>query len=383
MRSSTFPVIRSVGMLVGSVIGVGVFGLPYALSQGGIALGILLLCVMAILLTVLTLMYGEVVLQTPGKQRLVGYTKRYLGGHWWIVSAICFTGSIWGAMLAYLLVGGDFISSLFSLFGVALPSFWGSLLLWGLVSALVYQGLRFASKLEVFLIGLLLFLFVFMILAAFPHVEVSHLFTMDWKLALVPYGVVLFSLAGAGSLPEIKEVLGRNAKSHMGWVILLGMAIITSLYALFSFVTVGVLGPETTQVAFDGLVPILGGAFRVVVALIGSVTIVSIYMILGVELRNTFQYDFSLKKYQAWALAVGVPLIFFLGGVREFIIVVGFAGGVFGSILSIFNVWMYERMHAGLAKNDHHSFHVPKWVSLILVLAFFAGLVSEIIFLVS
>ena len=382
MSFPSIPLVRSVGMLIGSIIGVGVFGLPYALSRGGMALGLLLLVVMAILLTTMLFMYTEVVLQTPGRHRLIGYAKRYLHGSWWVLALVCFSASVWGAMLAYLLVGGDFLSSLFSLFGFSVSSFWSSVLLWGIASVCIYQGLRFASRLEVYLIGILLFLFFFMILSALPHVEAVNIFQLDWTLAFAPYGVVLFALSGGGVLPEIKEILGHRAKDQLGWTVAIGMAFITLLYALFSFTVVGALGDHVTPVAFDGLVPLLGEVFRVVVALIGSITILSIFMLIGVELRHIFQYDFSLKKYQAWALAVGMPFVLFLCGVREFITVVGFVGGIFGSTLGILYVWMYERMHARLSKDHHHCFHVPRWVSLLLVLVFLAGIFSEIISLV-
>ena len=45
--------------------------------------------------------------------------------------------------------------------------------------------------------------------------------------------------------------------------------------------------------AFEGLVPDLGTTFLVVATLLGSLTILSIYMVLGIELLNTFKFDFN------------------------------------------------------------------------------------------
>jgi len=62
------------------------------------------------------------------------------------------------------------------LFFLASPVFGGtefiySLILAGIASALIYRGLAFASRVEVGIVCVLLFLFIFMILAGLPHIQ--------------------------------------------------------------------------------------------------------------------------------------------------------------------------------------------------------------------
>ncbi|MDG1950529.1 MAG: aromatic amino acid transport family protein, partial [bacterium] len=66
MKHPNIRFLRSVGMMIGAIVGVGVFGLPYAFSQSGFPLGIIELIVVGGLLVIMQLMFAEVAVQTPG-----------------------------------------------------------------------------------------------------------------------------------------------------------------------------------------------------------------------------------------------------------------------------------------------------------------------------
>ena len=143
--------------------------------------------------------------------------------------------------------------------------------------------------------GLLLLFFVVFV-ASLPHIRLDHLRMMPAKDLGTLYGVVLFSLAGTGAVPEMKAVLGKKQLKHLPTTIIVGLSVILWMYAAFAFAVVGVTGPGTTEDAFTGLVPVLGPSFRIVGSLIGSMTILSIYTILGVIMRETLEIDFKMKK---------------------------------------------------------------------------------------
>ena len=369
--------IRAVGMAIGVVVGAGVFGLPYAFVQSGFAIGLLVLLTMAGFLTLLQLMFAEVASQTNGKDRFVGYVRRYLGDRWARLTLVAFLGSFWGAMVAYMIVGGSFWHQLF------LPIFQGpeplyALLIAVVASAFIYRGLRFASRLEVVVVGVLLFLFAFIMLAALPHIHLPNLNHMDWTQVLTPYGVVLFALSGLGIIPEIKDVLGSRMRHRLPQVVVTAMVVITLLYALFTFVVVGVNGPSTTEVSFEGLVPVLGGGFGFIGALLGSVTILSIYLMVGVELLKTLEVDFRLSRPVAWAMTCGVPIILYAAGLREFVGVIGFVGAVFSGFLGIVVVRMYESFKESPLCRAPTCLRLPRVVSWVLVLLFASGILLEI-----
>lgn len=370
------PFLRAVGMMIGAIIGVGIFGLPYAFARSGFALGLVELLVIGTMLTVLQLMLGEVVVQTPGRHRLVRYVEIYVGRAWkWIALAGLSMG-VWGAMLAYMVVGGTFLNLLFP--ALASQPTLASYALATVASALIFGGLRFAARIEYLVVGALLFLFVFIILASIPHVEVAHYATIDLTKLFLPYGVILFSLAGMGIVPELKDVLGKKHTKMMSPVIMTSMAVILLLYTLFTFAVVGVTGPATSPAAFDGLVSELGATFRVVASFLGSLTILSIYMILGIELLNTFKFDFHLRHRSAWALVCAVPIVLFAVGLREFIGIIGFVGGVFGGLLGILVALSYWSLRRRGLCRPHHCINFPAPLTWIIIAIFATGILLEI-----
>ncbi len=364
-------------MMVGGIVGVGVFGLPFVFAKTGIVIAMIELLIMGFLLTVLQLMQAEVAIQTNGKQRLVGYVRRYLGNRWsWIVT-IALAGGIWGAMLAYMIVGGKFVY-LFAAPVLGGTEFVYSLMVAVAASALIYRGLTFASKAEIVVVVALLFLFVFIILASIPHLDPAQWLPISLEHAFVPYGVILFSLAGVGIVPELHDVLGKQSRSKLGPVILTGMGIIILLYALFSLVVVGVTGELTTEVAFDGLVPVLGNTFRLFATGLGTLTILSIYFMLGIELLNTLRFDFRMRHKTAWMIVVIVPVLAYLLGAREFISVVGFVGSVFAGTLGVLIALTYDRMKRSPVCREHHCLNFPTVFTWILIALFIGGIGFEI-----
>ncbi|NQV90547.1 hypothetical protein HQ487_04045 [Candidatus Uhrbacteria bacterium] len=378
MFHSNRPFLRSVGMMIGAIIGVGVFGLPYAFAQSGFGLGLLELFCIGSLLVILQLMLGEVVVQTSGHHRLVGYVEMYIGPFWKWIALLAVGLGVWGAMLAYMVVGGTFLHLLLS------PILGGQTVVYayavaGISSMLIFGGLKFASAIEYLVVIALLFLFTFIILISLPEIDVSNFMTLDINQAFVPYGVILFSLAGMGIVPELKDVLGKNHKQQLGTVIVVSMGIILSLYALFAFAVVGVTGAETSSVAFDGLVVHLGETFRIVSMLLGSLTILSIYMVLGIQLLNIFKFDFQMRHKPAWVLVSIVPIALYALGLREFIHIIGFVGGVFGGFLGILVALTYWSMRRRGICREHHCINFPAPLTWLLILVFSTGIIWEIV----
>lgn len=371
------PFIRSIGMMIGAIIGVGVFGLPYAFAQSGFSIGLFQLLFIGGMLVTLQLMLGEIVVQTKGQHRLVGYIDIYLGRFWKWVTTLALGFGIWGAMLAYMVVGGTFLSLLLSpLFGGS-PTLYAYLIA-GVASGFIYRGLGFASKIEYIIVSILLFLFVFIILSSLPHIQIEHYAAFDISQAFVPYGVILFALAGMGIVPELKDVLGKRNEKKLASVIIIAMAIIISLYALFSFAVVGVTGLSTTEAAFDGLVPLLGPSFGTVALLLASLTILSIYMVLGIQLLNTFKFDFDLNHMLSWIVVCVIPVIFFSLGLRDFIDIIGFVGTIFGGVLGIMIAVSYWVLRRRGVCSSHQCINFPAPLTSLIVLIFTLGIVWEI-----
>jgi amino acid permease len=364
--------------MIGGIIGAGVFGLPYAFSKSGVAIGLLELLVIGAFLLVLQLMFAEVAIQTPGKHRLTGYIDHYLGRAWKWVGIVAMSFGIWGAMLAYMVIGGDFLSTLFSSTNGG-GSVVFSFLIAILTGFMIYGGLRRASRVETVVVCALLFLFVFIIFACLPHLRFENFISLDATKAFLPYGVVLFALTGLGIVPEMKDVLGVKHKHLLAPSIVLGMSLIIILYVFFSLSIAGVTGAQTTQTAFDGLIPYLGNGFGAITSILGALTIISIYSILGVELMNTFKFDFRISHLVAWLMVVLVPVALFAFGVREFIGIIGFVGAVFNGVLGILVALCYFKMRRSPVCVTSHCINFPAPLTWVLVAIFGVGIIAEII----
>ena len=98
-------------MMIGAIVGVGVFGLPWRLPKEDLDRASS--CSFWVgFWSCFELMLGEIVAQTPGHHRLVNYIRIYTGRFWKWVTLVALSLGVWGAMLAYMLVGGTFCTFL-------------------------------------------------------------------------------------------------------------------------------------------------------------------------------------------------------------------------------------------------------------------------------
>src|SRR3989344_7994208 len=69
----------ALSVLVGTIIGAGIFGIPYVAAQSGMVPAIFYFIILGASVMLLHLFFGEVALRTYEKHRLIGYARMYLG----------------------------------------------------------------------------------------------------------------------------------------------------------------------------------------------------------------------------------------------------------------------------------------------------------------
>ena len=135
-------------MLAETIIGAGMFALPYVFNVSGIGLGLIYLLFLGGVLILIHLMYADIILRTPENHRLMGYAKFYFGksGFW---SSLIIT--VMGGLLvltAYLILSISFIDFLFPVF----PDIYKMLIFWALASLPVFLGINKLAASELFII---------------------------------------------------------------------------------------------------------------------------------------------------------------------------------------------------------------------------------------
>lgn len=131
--------------LVGTIVGVGVFGVPYALSQVGVLPGILYFAVLGGIQLLQHLFFAEAAIACPDKLRLPGLVERYLGRRAKHLAGVSMTFGYWMSILAYMIVGGTFLHVLLS------PYLGGEVfayqIAWlAVVASIVYVGLKLVAR---------------------------------------------------------------------------------------------------------------------------------------------------------------------------------------------------------------------------------------------
>ena len=101
-------------VFVGTIIGVEIFGLPYIASKAGFGIMIVYFFVLTILVIVIHLLLAEVSRNTDKIARIPGYAEEYLGKGWGKFSLIVSSSGLIGALLAYIILGGKFLTWYFA-----------------------------------------------------------------------------------------------------------------------------------------------------------------------------------------------------------------------------------------------------------------------------
>lgn len=374
MRNYSY--LRAVASVAGFIIGAGIFGVPYIFSKSGYLPGMIELVAISFILILTHLLYGEVVLRTGGRHRLPGLAAIYLGRNWKRTVTFSNLLGAFGAMLAYTILGGMFF---WQLLGNVLPIglFQFQLIFFAVMAALVAAGLKLVSRVEMALTALLFITVLGIAAWGAPHVRLENFVPGEAKNLFLPFGVLLFALGGWASVPEAGEILGNNLKRLRG-VIIWGTGLAAAVTAIFASVVLGVSGAGTTESAIAGLIPVLGGGIVLAGAVFGLLAIITSFLVMGTNLKETFEYDFRLHKAAAFALALGVPLILFLIGARSFINVISITGGVFGAIDIIIILLIYRAARKSGKRKPEYALRIPEFVVWPIIFIFLAGAVYEL-----
>ena len=353
---------KALFVFVGTIIGVGIFAVPWVGYQGGFLLLISYFIVFGIVAIVIHLLFAQVCVGTKERHRLPGYVKLYLGKKWAVWAYISIFVGLFGAQLAYLIVGGDFLAHLLA------PIFGGNVLIYMLVFFtagvfLIYKDIKSISFTEI-LINLFFFTLVFLFfLKALPRISAQNFTFLNPKHIFLPYGVVLFSLWGSAIVPEVTEIL-KGSKKEIKKVIVLGIVLAALTYIIFSAIVIGVSGSYTSEDALAGLGKSFKDGIIKIGYVFGVITCFTSFLTLGLTLKKTFWYDLKLSEKKSWAFACLLPLSFYLLGFKNFISVISLSGALAIGLEGIIDVNLYKKF----LENKFHKRINPAYFLLALVL---------------
>lgn len=365
--------LEAVALIVSGTVGAGVLAIPYAVAKVGLGLGLLYIVILGLVMMGLNLLVGQICAATKENFQLAGLAKKYVGPFGkWLVTGVVYT-SMFGSLLVFIIGEGQTLTALFS----GQPFVW-SIIFFCVMTVPIILGIRTIKVIE-FVLTISIFAIVMIIAAwSIPHVQLAHINYHNLAYIFLPYGVILYAFAGASAIPEAHSILVHNAREFKKAIVYSSLIVIT-LYCLFAFITVGVMGNSTTEIATIGLGKILGPAVLILGNVFATLTMGTSFLMSGLALRDSMSWDFKLSRAWSNILVLGLPFVLFLLGIRRFIVALDFIGGVLVStelLLIIVVYWCAKQ--AGVLKKGKYRLHHSLLLVSFLVLAFSVGAVYSI-----
>lgn len=325
--------------IVGTVIGLGIFAIPYAAKDTGITPTVALIIFVAAMSVLVSILYAEIIIFNKREECIVSYARRYLG-QWAGKAETCsalfgYTGSI----LAYILAIAVFVKALIPQDGVY---FWPIILFYSAISGLVLllKKVKNLGNLEIVLAGIMCAAFFWVSWESMPQWKPLK---DDWSKMVVPYGVVWFSLTGGSAIPIVVRILGRKGKKvfnaiSFAYVLI---ALITILFFVAALKTGGgKIGPDPFIVMGEKI----GSRIFYLGTLIGVLAVVTSHWTLATHFKNVLNEDLKFNPTASWLLVVFLPLILILIGVSNFVSVIGLVGLVAGTFDALLLIAIYRKI---------------------------------------
>ncbi len=358
--------------LTGTVIGAGILGLPYVFAKSGFLIGLMWLVILLGVMMFTKLCLGEVCLRTRKRHQLPGYAERYLGkwGKRLMFFALMF--GIYSALLAYLIGEGESLSQLFT--GSLNYSIYFAIGFWIIMTLLLSKGIKELKRIETYGVIVIILLVIGIGVYFLPSISLDNLKPVSFSNMFLPFGIVLFSLLGFTSIPEVRVEMDKQEKK-IKKAIMLGSLIPALLYILFCLVFVGVLGSGVPQVATLSL--------GRVVTILGIFTMLTSYFVLSFSLKDSFTYDLNVRHMYSGFFVSVLPLVLYLlvyfFKLAGFVTILGLAGVIGGGLTGILSLLMLKKAKKKGDRKPEYEIPLNWFVILLLVCIFVFGVVSVLV----
>jgi tyrosine-specific transport protein len=368
-------------VLIGAIIGAGIFGLPYVISKVGVLPGLIYFLVLGGAALLVHLFFGEIVLRTAPGCRVIGCAERYGGNREKFLMTLSFTVGMIGSLLAYAILGSQFLKIVISAVfpSLVFPYFFHIVFFVFLLSIFLINGMKTAAPFEIFtnicFISIIFLIFCF----GFSKIDIQNFALFEPGNIFLPFGVIMFSLIGWTAIPEVSEIFKTGEeRKKLKKVIIFSTIFCVFFYLIFSLAVWGISGKNTSEDALGGLAMPLGQKVIFFGALAALFTLADSFLITAISLKNTLICDLRINKKIAFLVVIGLPLALFFLGFQNFIETIGFIGTVLGVIDGILIIIMYRNAKKKPDREPEYSLNIPSFLIYLLVLIFIIGGITQI-----
>lgn len=374
----------SIATIVGTVIGAGIFGLPFIAARAGFGTATFYIVALGGMTVYMHLLYAEIVLRTKAHHFLPGLAAKYLG-RWGKPFTLGFiVPGLLGTLLAYGVVGGLFLEIIL---GDWLP--WGNAFIYGILFSLagvfiILGRIKLLADFELGVVILLILTIIGITLGTWPYFDATILLTpptSTWAM-LLPYGAVLFAVSGFESIPEVREIFeATKARRHfsMRRAIVIGTLIPLGLYIVFMAAVYGVTGGNTSEEALQGLMAsAVPQSLVKIAALFGLLATASSYLVMADNLKKIFWYDLNFSRKISWLLVLVLVVVLYLINKGSFVALIGFIGALAGGFGGLTLLLIHSRARRQGDRQPEFKVPLPRALAWALGALFVVGALYQL-----
>jgi len=341
----------ALSIVVGTSIGAGILGLPYALKDN-LYYGIFALIFVSLIIFGTNVMLTKAMFFTRTKKQLIGYIDFYLGAKGKSIMTIAFALSMYGAIIAYLFGMSTILVQI-----IGINKFFWFILIMYLVYMVVYNGISWLKRFEFVLTSilvLLLFIVVFYSLSSTYFSVTNFRFTNANLFFMI--GVSVFAFMNMVALPELNELYRFDKKyiDKLTKIAFLGSLIPLLIYIMFVIAIIGV-NALTNDLATVALYDLFNNGIGMVANIIALISMMTSYIALSFGLFQMYKYDYGLSKDESMLFTFFIPIIMLIIIIvlgYGFVDILGFTGSVAGGLQGLLIVLMYKKYCKRARKYD-------------------------------
>lgn len=342
-------------LVIGVVIGLGIFSMPSVFYSGGF-LPYILLFFLTLIMIFVVLMYGEIIAQVPGIHNFYTYFSKVFNPRF--KPFIFFLEFL--TLESVLLVYSYYLRDVFNfLTGL------GFLIFGHLVN---FLGIRIFKKFEYFLTALLLGLLFCFSLYGFWQGKIDNL-SFQFKKDFSYYGLFLFSLTGFSVFPLLKTYFEQTEfKKKYLKIIIFSYSLIFIFYLFFSVSMAMFFGSNIKPDFISSLnfpLPILKLAILLII-----VNIFTTFIAISIYLKEGLIYDWFLKPNLASFFVFLPNFIFYFFNLGSFLNVLEITSSIFIGLTGISISLAYLKI------KNKKCFFLPRWLVFLVILTFVLGIFS-------
>ncbi|MCL5257942.1 MAG: hypothetical protein M1505_01790 [Patescibacteria group bacterium] len=355
----------AVFLIVSTIVGLGVFILPYAAGQAGLYFWFWL-SLLAAAIYLLHLAYAEIIFYVGQKHNLPSLAGRLIRPSLklpvWLSDYI----GVELTALIFLVALAKFIALIIPVdpFLIKLATF-----------VLIGLGLGFSinplAKIEgwltIFLIGLFIFVGIYLL----SNFNLANL-NFNFGQPLSSFGIILFSLTGYSSLQLVYDLIGRDARAFKK-INLTALLLVFLIYVFYVLTVAGAFGPRISDDSLTSFSFYLPKLFLLGAVLLGVLNILTTFIVLVFYIERGLIADFNFQKISAWFVSVLPIYAFIFFPIEKIAGLAGFVGSFFIGLNLIVIFLIYLKLP------EVKYFHLDKRLVWLLIALFGFGVIQALI----